>query len=192
MTNEELQKIRNKYNELKDKRTEILKIGEAIEEYEQHPAVKKYLELLEIYEKNTTGRMQGFDKKTDGNLLYSTLCSIRIDETNNIYVYMGTFERSNECDIVHGPNDYRVNKDDPKADYRIYRNLELASYQNDYEIEVPIKKCEVFEKEHTVIYPQGTCLYDRYYNQLKDEFFETAISESQEKAVERVLAKRKK
>lgn len=39
MTNEELEKIRNKYNELKDKRTEVLKMGEAIEEYEQHPVV---------------------------------------------------------------------------------------------------------------------------------------------------------
>lgn len=191
MTNEELEKIRNKYNELKDKRTEVLKMGEAIEEYEQHPVVKKYLQLIKLYEENTTGRMYEFDKKTDSDLLYSSLCSVRINETNNIYVYMGTFEKSYECDIEHGANDYRVNKDDPNADYRIYRNLELMSYQDEYEVEVEIHDCEKFEQEHIVIYPQGTCLYDQYYNQLRNEFFETAISESQETAVERVLAKRK-
>lgn len=73
MTNEDLKLMREKFEELKNKRTEVLKIGEAIETYEQHPAVKKYLELLALYKKNTTGVMYEFDKKTDEDLLHSAI-----------------------------------------------------------------------------------------------------------------------
>ena len=187
MTNEELEKIRKKFKELQEKRTAILKLGEEIKLLEQNPTVKKYLELVNLYEKNTTGRMYEFDKKTDDDLLYSSLCSVRINETNNIYVYMGTFQKNYECDIEHGSTDYRVNKYDPDVDYRIYRNLELMSYQDAYEIEVQIEDCEKFEQEHIVIYPQNTSLCDQYYLKLKDEFFETSVYESQEKALEKVL-----
>lgn len=187
MTNEELEKIRKKFKELQEKRTEILKLGESIELLEQNPTVKKYLELVNRYKKNTTGRMYEFDKKTDDDLLYSSLCSVRINETNNIYVYMGIFQKNYECDIEHGSTDYRVNEDDPNADYRIYRNLELMAYQDDYEIEVRIDDCERFEQEHIVIYPQKTSLCDQYYLKIRDEFFETSVYESQENALEKVL-----
>ena len=135
--------------------------------------------------------MYEFGKKTDEDLLYSALCSVRINETNNIYVYMGTFKKNHECDIEHGANDYRVNKNDPDADYRIYRNLEFMAYQDGYEIEIPIKECESFEQNHIVIYPQGTCLCDQYYLKLRDEFFDTAILDSQEKALEKIMTLKK-
>ena len=186
MLNEDLEKLRKKYNELREKRLEVLKIGEAIEEYKQHPAVKKYLELIKLYEENTTGIMYEFDKKTDEDLLYSAITSVRINETNNIYVYMGTYIKNHEYDIEHGSRDYRVNKNDPKADYMIYRNLELMSYQDDYEISIPIKECKRFEDEHTVIYPNRTWLNDQYYLKLRDEFFATAIREGQDKALEKI------
>ena len=187
MTNEELEKIRKKFKELQEKRTEILKLGEAIKLLEQNPTVKKYLELVNLYEKNTTGRMYEFDKKTDDDLLYSSLCSVRINETNNIYVYMGTFQKNYECDIEHGSTDYRVNKHDPDANYRIYRNLELMSYQDAYEIEVQIEDCEKFEQGHIVIYPKKTSLYNQFFLKTRDEFFKTSVYESQEKALEKVL-----
>lgn len=123
--------MREKFEELKNKRTEVLKIGEAIEMYKQHPVVKKYLELLALYKKNTTGVMYEFDKKTDDDLLHSAITSLIINDTNNIYVYMGTYQKNHECDIEHGPSDYRVNDDDPHSDYRIYRNLELMAYQEE-------------------------------------------------------------
>ncbi len=123
--------MREKFEELKNKRTEVLKIGEAIEMYKQHPVVKKYLELLALYKKNTTGVMYEFDKKTDDDLLHSAITYLIINDTNNIYVYMGTYQKNHECDIEHGPSDYRVNDDDPHSDYRIYRNLELMAYQEE-------------------------------------------------------------
>jgi hypothetical protein len=192
MTNEDLEKIRNKYKELKDKRSEILKIAEDIKRYEQDPIVKKYMELIKLYKKNTTGCMNAFDKKTDDDLLNSALISVRINETNNIYVYMGTFKKRYEYDEEYCEDDYQVKKNDLLADYRTYRNLEFMSYQDDYEVKVPIEYCEEFEEEHIIIYPQGTCGYDQYYLKLRNEFFDTAILESQEKALEKILSLRKK
>lgn len=116
--------------------------------------------------------MYEFGKKTDEDLLYSALCSVRINETNNIYVYMGTFKKNHECDIEHGA-------------------LEFMAYQDGYEIEIPIKECESFEQNHIVIYPQGTCLCDQYYLKLRDEFFDTAILDSQEKALEKIMTLKK-
>ena len=187
MTNEELEKIRKKFKELQEKRTAILKLGEEIKLLEQNPTVKKYLELVELYEKNTLGKMDEFGKKTDEDLLHSSLCSVRINETNNIYVYIGTFQKNYEYDIEHGSPDYRVNKNDPNADYRIYRNLELMAYQDAYEIEVQIDDCEKFEQEHIVIYPKKTSLYNQFFLKTRDEFFKTSVYESQEKALERIL-----
>lgn len=187
MTEEELERIRKNYQEKLAKRAEILQLGQLIKQYEQDEKVQKYLELIDLYRKNTTGHLTGYDKKTDSDLLYSTLSSVRINSTNNIYIYMGTYKKNIECDIVHGSNDYRVNIRDPQADYRIYRNLELMSYQRNCEIEVPIKDCLKFEQEHIVIYPKGTSLCDQFYLKLHDEFFNTAIKESQEKALEKVL-----
>lgn len=180
MTNEDLKLMREKFEELKNKRTEVLKMGEAIETYEQHPAVKKYLELLALYKKNTTGVMYEFDKKTDEDLLHSAITSVIINDTNNIYVYMGSYIKSN------GSSDCRVKKDDPQADYRLYRNLELMAYQEGYEISVPINECKNFEEKYMVIFPYKTYSNDQYYLKLRRIFFDTAVLEGQEKAFEKI------
>lgn len=188
MSNEELEKLKSSFNGLQEKREEVLKLGREIKLYEQLPVVQKYLKLVELYRKNTTGDMYNFDKKTDDDLLFSSLNSVKINSTNNIYVYMGAYRTDYDFGV------YRIddNRDIGfcETDYKKYRNLELMAYQDGYEVDVPISQCEKFEKDNIVICPDNTYLSDTYYLKLRDEFFETAVFESQEKALEKILNKR--
>ena len=71
-------------------------------------------------------------------ILDSTFYSHRhmIKTTNDIYVCMGTFMMDNICDIEHGPSDIRLKGDDPKAEYRIYKNIETEELEI-----ITIRKC---------------------------------------------------
>ena len=104
----------------------------------------------------------------------------RIDEkdTNGIYVYKGTYMVDNCCDIVHGPSDIRVERDYPFATHRNYWDIEQA-----YAIEVPIKKCDEFEKTHDVIYLSSN------YHSIRQEFIEEALEHGQEEAVNKIKKK---
>lgn len=189
MTNEELAKIRKKFKDLQENRTKFLKVSRELELLEENPIVKEYLKLFAFFDD-----MSGydFDEKTDDDLLVMALHYVSINETNNIYVCVGTFQNNYEYDIEHGSTDYRVNKDDPDADYRIYRNLE----QETDEIKEIIDNCEKFEQGHIVIYPRcpqtNTHLCERYYQKLRTEFLRTSVYESQEKALQKVLNMRNK
>ena len=78
------------------------------------------------------------------------------------------------------PLEIEVEIDDPRATHRYYWNLEGI-----YSISVNIEDCEEFEKTHTVLY------VDNFY-ELQKEFVITAIKESQERAVNKVLKKQMK
>ena len=105
--------------------------------------------------------------------------------TNEIYLCMGTFMMNNICDIEHGSSDIRLNRDDPRAEYRIYRNIE-----DEFSRLIPIHKCEEFERNHKVIIPK-TIYTERYYYELQREFIRIAISEGQEIACKKILERRK-
>lgn len=104
----------------------------------------------------------------------------RIDEkdTNGIYVYKGTYMVDNCCDIVHGPSDIRVERDYPFATHRDYWDIEQH-----YAIEVPIKKCDEFERTHDVIYLSSN------YHSIRQEFIEEALEHGQEEAVNKIKKK---
>lgn len=172
---------------MKDKKIKIIEMSKKIEEYRKDPIVIDYLELVGEYEKLIANSKHGVDKQTDDEILLNAIRYIKIKESNNIYVYMGSFLENYECDIEDGPKDYMVSKDNPNAYYRVYRNLELNSYQEGYEVGVLAAECEKFEQENIVIYPEETkCSY----MDLRKDFFKTAISDSQENALKKVISLR--
>lgn len=109
----------------------------------------------------------------------------RISNTNNIYVYMGTYQRGSYSDIEHGPTDKRVARDNENADYRVYADIEKNS--SDAYVEVPIEKCDDFEKENTILFSHQFISSDYYYS-VKKMFFEEALKNGQEKAIQKVLS----
>lgn len=178
MKEETLQKIKEDYKQIIEKRNHLLQLCEEITKLEEDENVKKYLkikeELSKIDYKNQI-------KETDSYILdavfwrYQRL--IQDIDTNDIYVYMGTYMLDNICDIEHGPSDIRLKDDDPRAQYRIYRNIE-----NGYSKEIPISECDEFEKNHKVI-------TDENFYTLQKEFIMTAVNEGQEEACRKILSR---
>lgn len=183
MEQEILQKIKDDYERRKQERTNLQNLMQEIKNLEETETVKKYLSLTEKldsikFKKNLlVSDMELLD------LSFRSYCySIR--STNNIYVCLGTFMLDSCCDIVHGPSDIRLKYDDPRAEYRIYRNIE-----DGYSKQIPIRKCALFELNNKVIFPQ-TSKTDKFYYELQREFISTMIKHGQEEACKRILTKK--
>lgn len=153
-----------------------------IKELLKEPNVREYVELI---------------NSIDGKIKQNTLSDeemilliyrryfhkIEEKDTNNIYVYLGTYAHSYETDIIHGSNDFRVNYDSPGAAYRSYINLEQL-----YEECIPIKYCDGFEKDHIILNPKSALTQTQYYK-IQEEFFVKAVKTNQESAKKMILKK---
>ena len=123
-------------------------------------------------------------EKTEKGIILSTykkyLSYIKEKDTNGIYIYIGTFMPTGitEEEFEEGyPLDSQVDINDPRATHRIYWNLEGIWSKS-----INIEDCEEFERTHTVLYG------DNFHN-IEAEFIITAVKESQDKAVSKILKK---
>ena len=184
MKEEMLQSIKKDYENQKELRDNTIKSLEKLKELENNEIVKEYLNLKE---KLQLLKYERIINQTDTEII-NTLFRRNMysnKDTNEIYVCLGSFKLDNVYDIEHGPSDFRVRRDDPTAEYRIYKDIENENY-----IQLAIDKCEKFENTHKVIIPK-TILTDKYYYELQKEFILTAVEEGQEKACQKILAKNK-
>lgn len=125
-------------------------------------------------------------KKIISKIYKKYLCEIEENETNHIYIYLGTYMYSDEIDPVHSSNDIRVKYNSPEANYRVYINLEYPFAKN-----IPISQCPNFEKNNIIINPSTLFKIKAYYN-IQEDFFYKATIENQEKAKKYILTKYKK
>lgn len=157
----------DEYNKYADKRNELAEVEE-IKRIMGLP----YTRNMELPRKSETGIIMSIYDK------YAVY--IEEDETNEIYVYMGSYMPSDYSyeEIDDGaPFEIEVDYNDPRATDRRYFNLEGVWAKT-----INVSECSEFEKTHTVIF------IDDFYK-LQSEFIVTAVKESQEKAVSRVLKK---
>lgn len=183
MKSEELKKLKKRVQQLKQERDKVLSIQSEIKKLEETEEVRKYLELLDLYEEKTTGRNTGIETYTDKKIIDIALGDTTITPDEDIYVYIGTYKNNNEIDIIHGSNDFSVSRANRDADYVVYQNLESHYWET---IEIPYAKADEFEANHKIIVPQNVASRQRYFYDLQREYFETMISESPEKAKEKV------
>lgn len=190
MTNDELKKLRKKYNDLITLRKSVEFLINEKKELEKDPKIRRYLEINRILNLDNTYSFHGIEKENDSQIIERAISCVRPTNTKNIYIYMGTFRCNNEYDIIYGPDDTKVNRNDPKAVYSLYRNLELRSFEDNYEVKIGIKKREKFENDNIVIFPQENYSSDKFYHELRNAYFKEAIQNGQEKAFEKILYKR--
>lgn len=183
MKQELLDSIKEEYSMRKERRKKLQEKQKRKAKLEENRWVKEYLELEE--ELNYRDNLK-LANQTDSEILVNSFRKYMnmVDETNDIYVYIGTYENANYIDIEHGPTDERVDRNSPKADYRLYRNLE-----NDCDcLNVPIKKCDEFEREHKVIILKTSLPGTQFY-EIQKEFIELAVKKGQEEACKQILKK---
>ncbi len=183
MKEETLNEIRREVKELKRKNEEINRKNRRIQELEQDAKVREYLRLREIKSMRIKEYLETDIESLVEKVYYRYTRCINVTDTNNIYVYLGTYKSSYDTDIEHGSNDIRVDYNDTSAEYRMFQDIELDS-----QIIIPISKCKDFESLHKIVYIKGYRLWARYYS-IQKEFFTEAVKSSQEKACERILRK---
>lgn len=184
MEDKVLERMKKLYVEQKSEIEEAKKaVNRILELEETSEEVKEYLKLKELYDVDAQ-----ILKYTNDDIIYETFrsCLYQIKATNGIYVCLGSFITNHIIDIEHGSNDYRVPRSNPKAEYRLYQNIE-DSYDTK---RIPIKMCDEFEKTHKVIIVPYLNETAHYYN-IQREFFKDCILENQEVAVEKILKKKK-
>lgn len=183
MKKEELNELKEKVNQLKKERNKVLEIQAEIKRLEETEEIKRYLNLLELLKEKTTGRNTNIGKCTDKKIIDIAVCNTKITPDDEIYVYLGTYEYSDEVDIIHGSNDIPVSRSNHNADYVLYQNLESKNHEH---VQIPYAKVDEFESTHKIIIPQNVTSKQGYFYDLQSEYFETMIFESPEKAKEKV------
>lgn len=182
MKEETLNLIRSKVKKMKKISEEENERNKRIKELEKDSKVEEYLRLRGIKVSEQKETLEIDEDVITGNLYSCYLYSIKDEDTNKIFVYLGTYKSSLEKDIIHS-NDIRVSYDDAKAEYRIYQDIESTS-----SVIIPIKDSIEFERTHKIIYPKGYRTYGEYYK-IQKEFFQTAVRENQEEACKLILRK---
>lgn len=182
MKEELLIRIREELEKEKRKLTEYSNRNKRIKDLMKKEDVKEFLDLTGLtYQVGNTKKMVTDD--IIASMYYMYLHQIKDEDTNEIYVYMGTYKYSDEIDIVHGSRDIRVQYDSIDADYRVYRNIEKSSSE-----QVLINRCEEFERTHTIINSRVVC-YDKTFYEIQRDFFIRAVKVDQESAKKMILRK---
>lgn len=182
MTEELLTKMKEELEIERQKLADYNRKVKRLRELENDVNVQEFLKLTNLeYESLSLKRVSS--ESLIESVFYHHLHEIDEKDTNGIYVYLGTYKYTDEIDIVHSPHDIRVPYDSPVADYRVYQNIEECSSK-----QIPILKCEQFEKEHTILNPKVPITSKGFYDIQKD-FFIRAIKVNQESAKKMVLRK---
>lgn len=180
MNEELLFKIKENLEQEKKRLGEEIEKNKRIKELMSDKSIKEFLDLTGLkYEIGSTKRKATND--IIESMYYKYLYLINDDETNELYVYMGTYKYTDEIDIVHGSHDIRVPYDSIDANYRLYRNIEKTSSE-----QVLIRNCAEFEKTHIIINPK-VAFSEKTFYEIQKQFFIRAIKDSQESAKRMVL-----
>lgn len=181
MKQEILDKIKRSYEIGLNRKKYYSSILEELKKLEQDK--KRYIELKRRLEQLDYKKIIG---ESEEEILIRALedWQYEIMETNNIYVYYGTFMIENNLDINQRPRDIRLERNDPRADYRIYRNIE-----DGFSEVVLINRSASFEKEHTVIFPKVDNQSEQFFYEIQKEFIKTSINEGQIEAHRKILRK---
>lgn len=177
MNNEVYQKIVNEYNTKKREKkcyNDLLKLKE---ELESNEIVKEYLFIIEQLKKYD----DSINKSDDEMILDAyNKCSHRLDDDNEIFVYIGTYKYAVNVNFK-GTIDKSVDRNDPEADYRLYINLENFMRTK----EISIEEADEFEKTHKIVYSKGR----HEYKQIQNQYIIDSVRYGQEKAIQKILKK---
>lgn len=184
MTEELLQKLKEELVVRKQTIEEHNKKVKRIKELIKDKKIKEFIELLNI-EIPDLKQIKKKDDEIISSYYSSYVYKINENETNKIYVYLGTYKYSEDYDIYRATPDIRVDYNSKDANYREYRDIE-----DTFSKTINIKQCEKFEKENIIINPPTPTRYkEREYYQIQKEFFIKAIKKDQESAKKYILRK---
>lgn len=188
MLDTELQQLRDKYNSLIEEKERLIDLSNKIKELKKLPVIQEYLESTKEYKqiRSKDYTNDGLENQPNSYFVRNAFSHLDITPRNDYFVYMGTYRHTTEVDIEHGANDIEVSRNDKSADYVIYYNLEARNHSIDSSVIIPYSEADKFESTHKIIFPKNTLFKEKYFYDLQDEYYETAILESQEEAINKI------
>lgn len=188
MLDTELQQLRDKYNSLIEEKERLIDLSNKIKELKKLPVIQEYLESTKEYKqiRSKDYTNDGLENQPNSYFVRNAFSHLDITPRNDYFVYMGTYRYTTEVDIEHGANDIEVSRNDKSADYVIYYNLEARTHSIDSSVIIPYSEADKFESTHKIIFPKNTLFKEKYFYDLQDEYYETAILESQEDAINKI------
>lgn len=184
MKEEILNEMRRELAILKHKNEELHKKISRIKELEKDPKVEEYISLKGLEKTNETVIIPS-DKDLVALIYNHYLYNTDNENESKVFIYLGTFKISDETDIVHGSPTIRVKYDSEHADYRLYRAITAHTA-----IVIPIKDAKRFEEENIVLDLRNSSYsLDKKYYDVQKEYFQVAVTESEEKAKQLLLGK---
>lgn len=188
MLDTELQQLRDKYNSLIEEKERLIYLSNKIKELKKLPVIQEYLESTKEYKqiRSKDYTNDGLENQPNSYFVRNAFSHLDITPRNDYFVYMGTYRHTTEVDIEHGANDIEVSRNDKSADYVIYYNLEARTNSIDSSVIIPYSEADKFESTHKIIFPKNTLIKEKYFYDLQDEYYETAILESQEDAINKI------
>ncbi|MDD3341901.1 MAG: hypothetical protein PHN72_06940 [Bacilli bacterium] len=187
MTQDDLKNIKREMEAIKESKEKGENLEKRLMELENNSIVQEYLRIKTTLQNDKS--LYWAKKISDDRILENAINYVRITNTDHIYICMGTYRESTQIDIEHGSSDIRVERDDPSASYREYRNIELPLHDMDCTQQISISECAQFEQDNIVLYPyRESNANGQYYYKMRNMYFEDALTIGKEKALEKVLA----
>lgn len=182
MKEEVLKDFRQEYikrleeNEINNKSLNVLNNRKRI--LENSPLVRSYIELIKQIEE-TANRILTTDE-VFADTLYDFNNKGLTDETNNIYLYAGSY-------VNEYGYEREVERDSSLAEFDKYINIE--SFE---ELDIPVEDRENFENSYRVLILDSNVPTRYLKYELRDQFINDALFEGQEVACHKILSRNKK
>ena len=180
------------------KRNELIELRELVSnEIKRRKKIKDLLKnnLILEYLKITNTKFEELDDSNIKEILEHILHTFTITKTNGIYVCTGAYYV--DCDICYQDTSYytrSVDIDSNQSEFRLYSDIEngkifksTRSNETKQNHNYPLFK--EFEENNIVLNPYNKSENNNGYNDVKYDFFETAIKDGQTKAKKLVLSK---
>lgn len=179
------------------KKNELLKLRELLnKEKNRRKRIKELLEndFVKEYLCITSTDCVNLDCNDIRGILSDILSNCRVTSTNNIYVATRAYFL--DCRINYEEtNYYRSNVliNSVEAENKIYKDIESGNIVVGYSTSDDTRPLiSTFEKENIVLNPYNTCENKNGYDDVRLDFFSTAIEQGQTKAKLLILEKYKK
>lgn len=177
MKENELVAIKQDYERLIKTRDEFNNMKKRIKELEKIKEVQEYINLSKKYEFALENSFyNNLDKKSDEELLDLSFHINKITPTTNIYFYIASYKFNGQGAIE------RVDKNSKDMDYVSFINIESLKDT----IRVNSTDLEEFIDNNIIIYPPSindSFFSSFYFKKIQKDYFETLITDGQEKAV---------
>ncbi len=179
-------------------RNELIELRKIVNnEINRRKRIKELLsnDLIQEYLRITNTKLEELDDSNIKEILEQILSTFTITKTNGIYVCTGAYYV--DCDIFYQDTSYYTRSadiDSNIAEYRLYTNIEndkrykavkdrtIRNWDNN-------PSFNEFESNNIILNPYNTNVDMNGYNEVKYDFFETALKNGQAKAKKLVLSK---